>query len=66
MVRQPPDLALVRSHAVLRESGEGSGLCRLDGDVWKAVHRARRRAGGALLLAISAFAVVSGMFVSSP
>ena len=56
----------LRSHAVLRESKEGSGLYWLDVDTWKAVHRSRRRAGIALLLAIIAFAIVSGVFVSSP
>ena len=56
----------LRSHAVLRESAEGSGLFWLDVDVWKGVHRARRRMGIALLLAIVAFAVLSGVFVSSP
>lgn len=56
----------LRSHAVLRESAEGSGLFWLDVDVWKAVHRARRCMGIALLLAIVAFAVLSGVFVSSP
>lgn len=56
----------LRSRAVLRESGEGSGLFWLDVDVWKAVHRSRRRAAVALLLAIIAFAVISGVFVSSP
>ena len=56
----------LRSHAVLRESEEGSGWFWLDVDVWKAVHRTRRRAAVALLLAIIAFAMVSGVFVSSP
>ena len=56
----------LRSHAVLRESHEGSGLFWLDVEKWKAVHRTRRRAGFALLVAIIAFAVVSGIFVSSP
>ena len=56
----------LRSHAVLRESHEGSGLFWLDVDKWKAVHRMRQRIAFALLLAILAFAVLSGVFVSSP
>jgi hypothetical protein len=56
----------LRSHAVLRESHEGSGLFWLEVETWKAVHRTRRRAAFALLLAIVAFAVLSGVFVSSP
>ena len=56
----------LRSHAVLRESHEGSGLFWLDVDKWKAVHRMRQRMAFALLLAILAFAVLSGVFVSSP
>ena len=56
----------LRSRAVLRESAEGSGLFWLDVEPWKAVHRSRRRAAFALLIAIIAFAVLSGVFVSSP
>ena len=54
----------LRSHAVLRESAEGSGLFWLDVETWNAVHRTRRRIGFALLLAIIAFAVFSSLFVN--
>lgn len=53
----------LRSHAVLRESAEGSGLFWLDVETWKAVHRTRRRVAFALLIAIIVFGVVSGVFV---
>lgn len=56
----------LRSNAVVRESQEGSGLFYLDVEVWNAVHRARRRRALILLVAIIAFAVVSGVFVSTP
>ena len=55
----------LRSHSVVRESGEGSGLYWLDVETWSALHRRRRRIAFALLLAIVAFALLSGVFVSN-